>query len=319
MGHSRTRVASFDIGGGPAGAPAPKCTRRLSDPLHDVHHPSNGMFADRSLSFRAARPLAADDGDVVVVRAAVAPLVGEPRVSATQVSQATAGHALLLLERQGEWIRVRGGDDYEGWVHSGYVAPAAELLGERRQGWYREAPVALDCTVRGPAGMRRLPVGAILLPGEAPVAGESIAPAALAERFPRRRDAVGDTAATLYQGTSYQWGGVTPWGSDCSGFVQTVCALHGLPLPRDAWQQALEGSETGAGPAELDAGDLLFFSDRADGRVTHVGMSLGDGRMAHVALGRGGFAIDRLDSTDDPYVERLLHTYRFARRMNWPR
>ncbi|HEY0971461.1 MAG TPA: SH3 domain-containing C40 family peptidase [Gemmatimonadales bacterium] len=275
------------------------------------------MFADRSLSFRASRSLAADDGDVVVVRAAVAPLVGEPRVSSSQVSQATAGHALLVLERQGEWLRVRGGDEYEGWVHSGYVAPAAELLDGRGQGWYREAPVSLDCVVRGRAGERRLPLGAILLPGEEPVAGETVAPDALAERFPATRGAVADSAATLYQGTSYQWGGVTPWGSDCSGFVQTVCALHGLPLARDAWQQALEGAETGAAPAELDAGDLLFFSDRADGRITHVGMSLGDGRMAHVALGRGGFAIDRLDDRGDAYVARLLDTFRLARRLTW--
>ncbi|HEX5580624.1 MAG TPA: SH3 domain-containing C40 family peptidase [Gemmatimonadaceae bacterium] len=277
------------------------------------------MFADRSLSFRAARPLDAGHGDVVVVRAAVAPLNGEARVSSSQVSQATAGHALLVLQREGEWLRVRGGDDYEGWVHAGYVAPSGEALGERGREWYREAPLSLDCTVRGPAGARRLPVGAILLPGEERVAGETIAPAALADRFPAARDTVAATAATLFQGTSYQWGGVTPWGCDCSGFVQTVSALHGLPLPRDAWQQALEGSETAAGPTELDAGDLLFFSDRADGRITHVGMSLGDGRMAHVALGRGGFAVDRLDATGDPYVARLLDTYHLARRMDWPR
>lgn len=275
------------------------------------------MFADRSLSFRAARPLASIDGDVVVVRAAVAPLVGEARVSASQVSQATSGHALLVLGREGEWLNVRGGDDYEGWVHPGYVAPAGELLAGHGQGWYREAPVSLGCTVRGPAGERRLPLGAILLPGEEPVAGEVVAPGEIAARFPSSGDAVARSAATLYVGTSYQWGGVTPWGSDCSGFVQTVCALHGLPLPRDAWQQAMEGSKTDEAPAELDAGDLLFFSDRADGRITHVGMSLGDGRMAHAALGRGGFAIDRLDAGGDPYVARLLETFRVARRLTW--
>ena len=50
----------------------------------------------------------------------------------------------------------------------------------------------------------------------------------------RRRD--GSASA------SYQWGGVTPWGADCSGMVQTVFGMHGVPLPRDARQQAELGT-----------------------------------------------------------------------------
>ena len=103
---------------------------------------------------------------------------------------------------------------------------------------------------------------------------------------------------------------MSPWGADCSGFVQTTFALHGVALPRDAWQQAEVGVETD-GQA---AGDLIFFSEREDGRITHVGLSLGDGTMAHVALGRGGHAIDRLDA-DDPYVRALMGRRRFARRL----
>ena len=41
-------------------------------------------------------------------------------------------------------------------------------------------------------------------------------------------------------------------------------------------------------------GDLLFFSDRDDRRITHVGISLGDESMVHLALGRGGYAVERL-------------------------
>lgn len=277
------------------------------------------MFADRSLSFRAALPLDAGGGDVVVVRAAVAPLQGEARVSSAQVSQATAGHALGVLAREGDWLRVRGGDGYEGWMHAGYLLSADEALGGRGAAWYREALVSLDCRVRGPWGERRLPLGAILLPGEQPTDGEALEPAELAERFPAERAAVARTAGSRFVGTSYQWGGLTPWGSDCSGFVQTVCALHGLPLPRDAWQQAGEGAEIDAEPERLAAGELLFFSDRDDGRITHVGLALGEGRMAHVALGRGGFAIDRLGDGSDSYVARLRATLRVARHLPWSR
>ena len=97
------------------------------------------------------------------------------------------------------------------------------------------------------------------------------------------------SARSLFSGTSYQWGGVTPWGVDCSGFVQRIFALHGVPLRRDAWQQAddtvLVSDDV---TAEHAPGDLLFFSDRDDKRITHVGIGTGDGGMIHSSLARGG-------------------------------
>jgi cell wall-associated NlpC family hydrolase len=124
---------------------------------------------------------------------------------------------------------------------------------------------------------------------------------------------VAASAVPLFAGASYLWGGVTPWGADCSGFVQTLFRLHGVELPRDAWQQALAGAPAPAAVADLAPADLLFFSDRDDSRVTHVGVALGGSRMAHVSLGRGGFAVERLDDASDPYVARLREQWRGAR------
>ena len=70
-----------------------------------------------------------------------------------------------------------------------------------------------------------------------------------------------------------------------------------------------------ADDAGLRAADLLFFSDRPDHHVTHVGLALGDGRMAHVALGRGGFAVERLDDGRDGFVRSLLERFLFAKRV----
>ena len=119
----------------------------------------------------------------------------------------------------------------------------------------------------------------------------------------------------MFSGTSYLWGGVTPWGADCSGLVQSVYALHGRQLPRDAWQQAELGTDAGRDIGELQPADLLFFSDRADKRVTHVGISLGERRMVHLALGRGGYSIERLSDRSDVYVDKLRERFLFARRM----
>ncbi len=156
------------------------------------------------------------------------------------------------------------------------------------------------------AGSRSLalPLGALLPRAAVVLAGRASAV------LPAEPEAVAATALNAFAGTPYMWGGVTPWGADCSGFVQTVFALHGVALLRDASQQATLGEAAdGQRP-----GDLMFFSEREDGRITHVAIALGGEAFAHVALGRGGFAVERRDA-DDPYVVALVARYRFARRV----
>ena len=78
------------------------------------------------------------------------------------------------------------------------------------------------------------------------------------ETFPQTAEAIVASATGLFQGTYYQWGGVTPWGADCSGMVQTVYALHGVKLLRDAWQQATQGVPSRVGSSR--SGRQIFFS-----------------------------------------------------------
>jgi cell wall-associated NlpC family hydrolase len=255
---------------------------------------------------------AAATSEAMVV-AAVASLHAEPKISSTQISQYLAGAALVILEDLRDWLFVRGADGYEGWMHQGYLTRLRPAL-LRHTG--RSVRVSLGAAVRDRAGTKReLPLGAALAPDDVVESGEVVSPEEVAERFPSTPDAIARTAERYFVGTSYQWGGVTPWGADCSGFVQTTYALHGVTLPRDAWQQALEGADVGRDVTGLAPADLLFFSDRPDRHVTHVGLALGDGRMAHVALGRGGFAIERLGDGLDPFVRALLERFLFAKRV----
>ena len=243
-----------------------------------------------------------------VVVAAIAPMLSEPHVSSGQVSQQLAGHVVSIIEDQGDWLLVRGADEYEGWMHRGYLAKRAAPDAASDQ------CVSLGCVVASANGASRaLPLRALVAAGDRVQSGEAIAAQEMSARFPRDAMAICRSAVALYVGTAYQWGGVTPWGADCSGLVQSVFALHGVALPRDAWQQARAGSDAGRDLLATRTGDLLFFSDRPDAHITHVAIALGDRRLVHLALGRGGYAVERLDDERDDYVRKLGARFLFAR------
>jgi hypothetical protein len=249
----------------------------------------------------------------VAVRSPVAQLFAEPRVASAQISQLLAGRIAEVLEVRDDWYRVRGPDAYEGWMHRGYVTSISEN-GTRPS--VATSRISLGCVTINPSGSRRaMPLGAFLTPDEEVLSGEAIRAADQAATFPAEVYALTRTAQQYFEGTSYFWGGVTPWGADCSGLVQSVYWLHGIQLHRDAWQQSTQGISGEPNPIDALPGDLLFFSDRVDHHITHVAISLGGGGLVHLALGRGGYAVESLGDTGDPYVQKLLDRFVTTRRI----
>lgn len=118
--------------------------------------------------------------------------------------------------------------------------------------------------------------------------------------------------ATEVMGTPYRWGGTSAEeGFDCSGLIQYAYAAHGIDLPRRSVDQARRGERVEKKVTALAPGDILTFSN-AGGRVTHVGLYLGDGRFIHSAS--DGVQISRL-TADDPYGRWWYRRWVGARRI----
>ena len=97
--------------------------------------------------------------------------------------------------------------------------------------------------------------------------------------------------AKYFKGGKYVWGGTSPEGFDCSGYVQYLYKKHGIDLPRTAWSQSKKGTPVDLN--NLQKGDLLFFlTDKKRGiPVTHVGIYLGNGEFIHAASKKKGIII----------------------------
>ena len=90
--------------------------------------------------------------------------------------------------------------------------------------------------------------------------------------------------AMRFGGVPYVWGGETPAGFDCSGFVQYVFRQIGINLPRTADVQYELGRKVTQ--AELQPGDLVFFETYEPG-ASHDGIYVGDGKFIAANSGTG--------------------------------
>lgn len=93
--------------------------------------------------------------------------------------------------------------------------------------------------------------------------------------------------AKSYLGGKYVWGATGPNAFDCSGFTQYIYKkAYGKTIPRVSYEQAKYGEKVEK--KDLQPGDLVFFDTMNKGRVSHVGIYIGNNKFIHAANSRSG-------------------------------
>lgn len=118
-------------------------------------------------------------------------------------------------------------------------------------------------------------------------------------------------SAKKYIGVRYSYGGMSPKGFDCSGFVKYVMDNCGFQMTRVAAEQAGQG--TWIGKENLRPGDLVFF-DTNGGKnyINHSGIYIGDGLFIHASSG-SAHSVTTSSLYDDFYANAYMTARRVVR------
>jgi cell wall-associated NlpC family hydrolase len=214
-----------------------------------------------------------------------------------QVEEVTDGWArIVAIEQAAPRLDPRG---YPGWLPAAHIVPddgderPAEgryvvdamfsALHERPEAASPAVDIVLgtQLTVLGQAQGCYVPVAAPGGPSPRWVDLADLVPAG-SQPAATARDLV--PIALRLQGVPYIWGGISPYGIDCSGLVHLAHRRLNVTVPRDADDQA--DASVPVGPGEQAPGHLCFFGDRGS-RIDHVGLLHRPGQLIHASGGAG--------------------------------
>ena len=219
----------------------------------------------------------------------IVPLRAEPKNTSEQTSQLLYGEFFTVLDLQKSWSKVQNeSDGYIGWINNKHFKFIEKSIFQKLKSCKKiYAAELVDFIWKDNDILFPTPIGSLV--SSAQILGHRFDGKEMTETKSKSNIV---TTALHYLNSPYLWGGKSPFGIDCSGFVQCVYQLHGIQLPRDAHLQAGHGEILGF-IDESEPGDLAFFDDY-EGKITHVGIIMPDYNIIHAF---GKVRIDRLDQT----------------------
>lgn len=203
------------------------------------------------------------------------------------------GKEAELLEQGREWMKIRytsGGKTKTGYVYAKYV----KITGEPKYGetlTEESARIAAEKKAKEEAAAK--------------AEAERKAAAEQAKRDKAKQ--VADYAKTAV-GTAYVWGGTNmSTGVDCSGLCYAAYKAYGYTLPRVSRDMAASSALLSVTPntTYLKAGDLVFYA--SGGRVDHVAMYIGDGKVVHASDYSTGVIISRYNYRTPHSAKRVIY------------
>lgn len=238
-----------------------------------------------------------------IIDISVANLREVPDYTGEMGTQALMGTTVEILAENSYWLQVITPDGYRAWVNEMAVS-RVDQSGEKS--WNKAKKMvcsARNSIIYSESDSRSIPVSD-LVRGDVVVRDHGTAKHGMLpvstpggrKGWVSKKDLIGESdwtksrrcsgadvvaEAVKYVGVPYLWGGNSPKGFDCSGLVSYAAAMCGRTLPRNASQQAVLGNPVDF--ADLQPGDLLFFGNHDTGKVSHVGIYIGDGHMVHAS------------------------------------
>jgi len=238
---------------------------------------------------------------------AIVPVRLEASDRSEMTSQVLFGEHFKILEQAEKWSRIEiATDGYIGWIDNKQFKSISKEAYEQLN---EAAPILngdlIEYITAPDNSLLPIPIGASLsFLDNADINTEQYLFEGLKASGVTSKQNILQTAF-MYLNSPYLWGGKTPFGIDCSGFVQMVYRLNGYQIYRDASQQATQG-EALSFIEESEPGDLAFF-DNEEGRIIHVGIIMEDNYIIHA---HGKVRIDRLDHLGIYNTDTKRHTHK---------
>lgn len=242
----------------------------------------------------------------------VVPVRIEPADASEMVTQLLFGELAVISEKRGNWIRIRKVyDNYEGWIDEKQINYIEEAEFKDLTAIPVQYTMDLVEVVQNVSDNKFVPV--VIGSNIRKAVGNEFNLARTDYKFggqltlPEQKFFINSLIenALMFLNAPYMWGGLTPFGVDCSGFTQTVFKISGIKLLRDASQQATQG-ETISFIDEAHTGDLAFF-DNDEGIITHVGILLDNENIIHAS---GKVRIDKIDHLGIHNLETKNYTHK---------